>query len=98
MTTSKIMAAGRSDDMIYSNVAEIVQVTNGVGRRSETSIPGNYVPLSHNISEVDTDDATVTVTDPTGSKAPQIYYILSITIGAMLIAGIVFIKKFVNKK
>ena len=98
MTTTKIMAAGGEDDMIYSNVAEIVQVTNAVGRRDEKSIPGNYVPLSHDTEDVDTDDATVTVTDPTGSKAPEVYYILSITIGAMLIAGIVCIKKFVIKK
>ncbi len=98
MTTSKIMAAGGSDDMIYSNVAEIVQVTNAVGRRTESSTPGNYVPLSHDTSETDTDDASIIVTDPTGRTAPEIYYILSITIGAMLIVGIVFIKKFVNKK
>lgn len=98
MTTSKIMAASGEDDMIYSNVAEIVQVTNKVGRRDEKSIPGDYVPLLHMTEQSDTDDATVTVSDPEGSRAPEIYYILSITIGTMLIAGIVCIKKFVIKK
>lgn len=97
-TTSKLMAVGAEDDMIYSNVAEIVQVTNKVGRRDEGSIPGNYVPLSNIINEVDTDDATVTVTDPTGLKGPQIYYVLSIVVGVMLVIGIVLIKKVVKKK
>ena len=83
--------------MIYNNVAEIVQVTNKVGRRDEGSIPGNYIPLSNITDEPDTDVATITVTDPTGSQGPQIYYILSITIAAILILGIVLIKKVIKK-
>ena len=97
LTTSKLMISGSDNDMIYNNVAEIVQVTNKVGRRDEGSIPGNYIPLSNIIDEPDTDGATITVTDPTGLQGPQIYYILSITIGAILILGIVLIKKVVKK-
>ena len=97
LTTSKLMISGSDNDMIYNNVAEIVQVTNKVGRRDEGSIPGNYIPLSNITDEPDTDVATITVTDPTGLQGPQIYYILSITIGAILILGIVLIKKVVKK-
>lgn len=96
-TTSKLMAAGADENMIYNNVAEIVQVTNKVGRRDEGSIPGNYVPLSNITDEPDTDEATITVTDPTGLQGPQIHYILLITIGVILIVGIVLIKKVVKK-
>ena len=97
LTTSKLMISGSDNDMIYNNVAEIVQVTNKVGRRDEGSIPGNYIPLSNITDEPDTDVATITVTDPTGLQGPQIYYILSITIGAILILGIVLIKKVIKK-
>lgn len=92
------MASGAGDDLIYNNVAEIVQVTNKVGRRDEGSIPGDYMPLSNITTEADTDRAIITVTDPTGLKGTQIYYVLSIAVGIMLVVGIVFIRKVAKKK
>ncbi len=95
MTLSKIMSVGGSDDLSYDNNVEIVSRINGVGRRDEASIPGNYVPHD-GPTEPDTGEATVTITDPTGQN--KVYYGLAITVGIIVAIGIVLIQKKILRK
>lgn len=93
--TKVIATEDGEDDLTYENIAEIVKTTNPVGRRQESSILGNHDP-NKTPSEIDSDKAQeVTITPPTGQA--RIYYILGLTLGIVLIVGIVFIQKKVLK-
>lgn len=103
-----LSAESSSDDLQYTNMTEIVEIDNTVGRYDHGAIPGNQ-DLEKNPTEHDTSgassvaavgdttdnpqDGTVIVTPPTGSK--MIYYAIGITATVILAAGIYLIKKFV---
>jgi hypothetical protein len=104
-----LSAASSSDDLTYTNMSEIVEVDNTVGRYDHGAIPGNQSleeqPREHDTSGASRYDETNTtyspdnkiiVTPPTGST--QVYYVLGLTVAVILAAGIFIIKKFVIGK
>ena len=73
LVLTKVISADEADDeLCYENGAELVKVTNQMGRKQESSILGNQDP-SQKPSEIDSDASqAVTITPPTGQK--PIYY------------------------
>jgi hypothetical protein len=96
LTLSQVMTTeSTSDELAYKNIAEIVQLKNGVARKMEYSTPGNQNP-DEEIQEVDADVAqSVTILPPFGET--YIYYALAGAVAIILIAGIVLIKVKVLK-
>lgn len=95
-------------DYTYGNIAEIIELTNTVGRRDPDQIPGNQDPNIINKNqeipgtlelENDTDVAeSFTITTPTGSNQSMVIYIVVGLAAAILAVGVVLIKKYVLKK
>lgn len=95
-------------DYTYGNIAEIIQLTNTVGRRDPDQIPGNQDPNIINKNqeipdtlelENDTDvSEPFTITTPTGSNQSMVIYIVVGLSAAILAVGVVLIKKYVLKK
>ena len=86
-----------ADDLAYENLVEIVKTSNTVGRRMAYSVVGNQDPLFTTASEVDSSYAErITILNPFGEV--RIYYIIGFTVAALLIVGIVLIRKFVLKR
>lgn len=96
LTLSQVMTTeSTSDELAYKNIAEIVQLKNGVARKMAYSTPGNQNP-DEEIQEVDADVAqSVTILPPFGET--YIYYALAGAVAIILIAGIVLIKVKVLK-
>ncbi len=96
LTLSQVMTTeSTSDELAYKNIAEIVQLKNGVARKMAYSTPGNQNP-DEEIKEVDADVAqSVTILPPFGET--YIYYALAGSVAIILIAGIVLIKVKVLK-
>lgn len=96
--TQLITSENKTDDLTYRNIVEIVKTSNEVGRRNAYSVVGNQDPTVEP-TEVDTDRAEIVkILPPYGNGG--IYYIIgAITIlsSAILITGIIFIKKKVLK-
>ena len=84
------------DDLTYDNMVEIVKTTNEVGRRMAFSVVGNQDP-SEEPAEVDANVAEKVVILPPFGEV-RIYYIVGALVAAILIVGIVLIKKKVLKK
>ena len=84
------------DDLTYDNMVEIVKTTNEVGRRMAFSVVGNQDPTSETPSEVDANVAEKVVILPPFGEV-RIYYIVGALVAAILIVGIVLIKKKVLK-
>lgn len=111
LTLKKTLSAESStDDLTYSNMSEIVEIDNSVGRYDRGAIPGNQ-KLNEQPQEHDTSgasryaesdminypqDGKIVITPPTGS--PRIYYVIGITTAVILLAGVILIKKFVVDK
>lgn len=107
-----LSAESSEDDLKYTNLTEIVEIDNDVGRYDHGAIPGNQSleeqPREHDTSgasrydEIDKlnrsypPDGEIIITPPTGSQ--YIYYVLGITVTAILAIGIILIKKFVLRK
>ena len=86
-----------ADDLTYGNMVEIVKTSNTVGRRMAYSVVGNQDPLFEQASEVDSSIAErIVILTPFGEV--RIYYIVGFIIAALLIVGIVLIRKFVLKR
>lgn len=96
--TQLITSENETDDLTYRNIVEIVRTSNDVGRRNAYSIVGNQNPISDS-SEVDTDVAQIVkILPPYGNGG--INYIIAATVilaSAILITGIIFIKKKILK-
>ena len=94
--TQTITAQNTTDDMTYDNIAEITQYSNTVGRRMAYSVVGNQDPAT-TPTEVDSAGAEkVIILPPFGHT----YMYIGITIAALAIVviGIILIKKKVLKK
>ena len=101
---SKVMAS--SEDVDIKNYAEVVKVSNSVGRfyggivnsKWVNMTPGNLQVSSDtaikNSHELDDDGVNVVVVPSTGDNT-IIYYILGITCLGIIVCGIVLIKKLV---
>mgnify|MGYP005763206159 CR=1 FL=1 len=85
------------DDLTYDNMVEIVKTSNEVGRRMAFSVVGNQDPTSGSPAEVDANVAEKVVILPPFGEV-RIYYIVGVLVAAILIVGIVLIKKKVLKK
>ena len=83
--------------MSYDNIAEIVQISNDVGRRMAYSVQGNQDPTDLENLEVDSSKAErVVILPPFGEQ--YLYIGLGIFIVAMIgIAAIVIRKVVLNK-
>lgn len=92
--TQLITSENETDDLTYRNIVEIVKTSNDVGRRNAYSVVGNQNPTK-DVTEVDTDVAEIVkILPPYGNGG--IYYIIGtivILASAILITGIIFIKK-----
>lgn len=93
----KISTENTSDDLTYSNLAEIVKTSNTVGRRMAYSIVGNQDPTASQASEVDSSLAERVIILPPFGNA-HIYYILGAVVAIILIGGITLIIRKVLKK
>ena len=93
--TQLITPQNKDDELTYKNIAEIVEISNDVGRRMAFSIQGNQDPTA-TPAEVDSFAAEdVKILPPYGMK--YTYYALGIAVATILIAGVVLIKKKVLK-
>lgn len=81
----------------YECKVEIVELENAVGRRMETSIVGNFNPANDPVENDEAKAENVAVMPPFGI-GQVFYYVLTIVIAAMLVVGIIFIKKKVLVK
>ncbi len=90
-----------SDDLTYSNLTEILQYSNTVGRRDMDAVPGNQEPDAEpNESDFERDtDFTeqIIITPPTGENR-SFYYVISAVVLVVLSGGIFLIKKKVLDK
>ena len=97
---TQIMSSNNAqDDKAYDNIAEISAVSNTAGRRMAYSIQANQDPKAEDPAEVDTSKAEhIIVIPPTGIGEIVVYIALSRAVLAVIIVGIIFIKKKVLKK
>lgn len=92
--TQLITSENETDDLTYRNIVEIVKTSNDVGRRNAYSVVGNQNPTEEP-TEVDSDRAEIVkILPPYGNGGIQ-YIIATIIVlaSAILITGIIFIKK-----
>lgn len=84
------------DDLTYGNMVEIVKTSNELGRRMAYSVVGNQDPTLEEPTEVDSNIAErIIILTPFGQV--RIYYIVGILVAAILIGGIILIRKKVLK-
>ena len=95
LLSKTISSSDEDDDLSYDNIAEVLQYTNTVGRRSD--IPGDQDPTKAPI-EADADwTETVVITPPTGENRAH-YFVLTGVILVVIAGGVFVIKKKVLDK
>ena len=94
---SKALQAGEdTDTLTFSNIAEILQYTNTVGRRDMDAIPGNQDPdvTEDGSMEYDADiSEKIIITPPTGENKSIIYFVIIPLSILIITAGIIIIIK-----
>ena len=89
-------AQNSGDDLLYRNMAEIVSISNTVGRRMAFSIQGNQDPAM-SPAEPDASRAEdVVILPPFGTH--YLYIGLSIFVVAIIAVAVIVIKKTILKK
>lgn len=110
LVVKKVLSAeSSSDDLTYTNLTEIAEIANDVGRYDRGAIPGNQgleqQPTEHDTSgatkyakvgEKNKPDGNIIITPPTGSI--HIYYVIGMVGAVILAGGIYLIKKKVLGK
>ena len=91
--TQVITPENKNDNLTYSNIAEIVEVSNTVGRRMAFSIVGNQDPTVDTPGEIDASIAEKILILPPFGNGNIVYYILGAVVGIILIGGITLIIK-----
>ena len=91
--TQVITPENKNDNLTYSNIAEIVEVSNTVGRKMAFSIVGNQDPTVDTPAEIDASIAEKIVILPPFGDGNIVYYILGAVVGIILIGGITLIIK-----
>lgn len=106
---ARVLGGNSSEnDYTYGNIAEIIQLTNTVGRRDPDQIPGNQdlniinkdkeIPSPLEV-ENDTDiSEPFTITTPTGANQSMAIYIVIGIAAAILAVGVILVKKYALKK
>ena len=95
-----------SEDTTYSNYVEIIEVLNSTGRfygemkddKWQTDTPGNFYLRDGEEQNVEIDNnrgrkSIVSIIPSTGENKSYYYYIIGISALAILVGGIVIIKK-----
>lgn len=95
---SRVIGTSKQEDQIYLNEIEIVQITNGAGRKDEEAVPGNHTPNGEGTKERDEWDTDFIITKPTGQPNTKLYILFAACLGGVLVLGIVLIKKYVLDK
>ena len=86
-----------ADTLSYENMAEILQLSNTVGRRDMDALAGNQEP-DQEPAEYDTDfTERVIITPPTGENRAY-YFVLGAVVLVILLGGIILIKRKVLPK
>ena len=86
-----------ADTLTYQNIAEILQLSNTVGRRDMDALAGNQDPNGEP-AEYDSDfTEKVIITPPTGENRAY-YFVLGTVVLIILIGGIILIKRKVLNK
>lgn len=97
LTLSKLISPeDETDDLLYNNISEIVEISNTAGRRDYKAIPGNQDPAQP-AAEHDTDVSEKVTIRPSEGQV-RYYYVLGIGVAIILIVGIILIKKKVLRK
>ena len=91
--TQVITPENKNDNLTYSNIAEIVEVSNTVGRKMAFSIVGNQDPTVDTPGEIDASIAEKILILPPFGNGNIVYYILGAVVGIILIGGIILIIK-----
>ena len=86
------------DDCVFENYTEILGESNASGKFMNSSTPGNYVISNETNTQIEPDSnercsnlAKVVIIPPTGQQ--RIYYAVGISALAILVVGIILIKK-----
>ena len=83
--------------LVFNNLTELVETSNTLGRRMAFSVVGNQEPRG-DLKEIDAAKAEeIILMGPYGTTRPTLYAVLGITICAIIIAGVVVIKKKILK-
>lgn len=95
VNVSKLLSS--SEDTIYENYAEIIRVSNEVGKFYNRTTPGNFLLTDKNKTHESDDNAKdnraqITLVPSTGDNT-IIYYIVGIVSLSIVAGGIVLIKK-----
>ena len=88
-----------NDETFVENNAEIIKVKRNNGGSVLITTPGNYVPSDSSTSEEDDSvSPSVTIVPPTGTTTNTISYVIVVISSlAIVVAGIILIKRFVLK-
>ena len=92
-----ITSENGTDDLTYDNIAEIVKTSNTVGRRMAYSVVGNQDPTVIP-TELDAAKAERVMILPPFGDTMYVYIIIAIAAAAILVVGIILIKKKVIDK
>lgn len=96
--TQLITSENKTADLTYNNVVELVAQSNTIGRKMAYSVPGNQDPTK-DITELDADKSTVRILPPFGAVLTYtIIALITIAGAAIIVVGIIFIKKKVLTK
>ena len=107
---TKTINVNDTDDLTYTNVAEVLEYGNEAGRRNYAGIPGNMAPheATDGEGEIDADLAQVIITPPTGGSPElegsstehnkTVSIIVLLAASAMLIEGIGLIAFVILRK
>ena len=87
LTLSKVLSSNdEEDDLNYNNMAEIIEITNDVGRRNGSKVVGNQ-NTEGMPSEADADNSdTVLITPPYGENR-KISGIVLVGAGILIVLG-----------
>lgn len=98
VTLSKLITGENTEsDLTFDSSMEIVERENTAGRRSETEVPGNYVPDTVSIELDAVKNRKIIITKPWGENRSTEYIIIAIAACTVVAGTIIYIKKKKNK-
>lgn len=94
LTLSKLITSENTEtDLTFDSSMEIVERENTAGRRSETEVPGNYVPDTIPIELDEIKNRKIIITKPWGENRSTNYIIISLAVCSAMALTIIYIKK-----
>lgn len=98
VTLSKLITSENMEsDLTFDSSMEIVERENTAGRRSETEVPGNYVPDTNPIELDAIKNRKIIITKPLGENRSVTYIIVSLVACIIIAISIIYIKRRYNK-